>query len=119
MISVVLIALVLAIGPLKAALPEEALWSPILYAVVLVGAGISLVVPTKLQVAAPRAVSVPIGLMGLFAALSFVSLAYHWLVVSHGRPVFMDAMLRQASAYLTLIALAAGLSRLCTERLPA
>lgn len=92
LLPISLLALAIFIAPLKAALPEEALWSPVVAALILFVAGWECA--RALRGGSPPMPSGIGILVGVFIAWASLAVIWQWLGVNHGRPEYLDAMIR-------------------------
>ncbi|HEY3328924.1 MAG TPA: O-antigen ligase family protein [Capsulimonadaceae bacterium] len=114
-ITALILFFVLLTAPLQAAIPDEALWSPILVGVVLLAAaaqGVS-VLRGRSTAMVPRTVTRRLG-VAIFSAL--LSLLWQWAGVHHGAPVFLDVMLRGFALLLAGFALMTSFTGVLIKR---
>lgn len=101
-LPVAFLAIAIFLAPLRAALPEEALWSPIVAGLILAAAAWESARALRHGAyAAPGRIAL---VTGGYAAWAFLALLWRWLAVDHGRPAYTDAMARTVLYWLACAA---------------
>ncbi len=108
------LALALFVAPLKAATPEESLFSPILVGLVLIAAAWE--ISRRMREREPHTTFAPRVLLTAFIAWAVGSLVYQWQVVNHGAPAFLEPMLQTTGYWLAGFALMTQFGTLLAAR---
>ncbi|MDR3708087.1 MAG: O-antigen ligase family protein [Capsulimonadaceae bacterium] len=113
-LPIILLSLAIFIAPLKAALPDEVLWTPIVTGVILL---VSAVVSfTSLRDRTPEPMTVFHWCFGLYVAWAALSLLWQWIVVNHGHLAYLDVMIRTLSYWLMGYVLVTQMQPLLRQR---
>jgi len=91
-ITPLLVSVAIFIAPIKATMFNEMLWTPLVCALLLLAAGVEGFAWIKRGDVS--GFSKPSAMLGGFVGWVFVSLLWHWVIVHHGSPIYLDPMIR-------------------------